>query len=141
MNTVNIDDQNFISTETYQNFMRNNPEYGYLRIRAYAASQAVPISGLKVVVSKIIDNTKVIFFEGETDSSGMIREISLPAPRKNTDNLETPQFTTYRINATYSPDNMSSVYNVNIYDDIIVVQSIVVVPDMNLMNRSDYYGY
>ena len=76
-----------------------------------------------------------------TDSSGMIREISLPAPKRNTDNLEAPQFTTYQINATNPSDNMNTVYSVNIYDDIIVVQNIVIVPDMNEMSRSDFYGY
>ena len=141
MNTVNIDDENFIKTDTYKNFINNNPEFGYLRIRASAASQAVPISGVKITVSKILDNTKIIFFEGVTDTSGMIQQISLPAPKRNNDNLEAPLYTTYQINAINPIDNVSSVYSVNIYDDIVVLQNIVIVPDMGMMNRRNNYGY
>ena len=48
MNTYNVNDENFINSTLYQNFIRQNPEAGYLKIRAYAASSAIPIEGLKV---------------------------------------------------------------------------------------------
>ena len=141
MDIVSINDKDYVNTDSYKSFMKSNNGYGYLRIRASAASQAIPISGVKVIVSKMIDNKKVVFFEGETDTSGMIMQIELPAPKMGSDNLEAPIFTTYQINALYGNGNTNLVYSVNIYDGITVVQNIFIVPDMNMMNRSDIYGY
>ena len=63
MNTFNIYDQNFINSEVYQQFLKDNPSNGYLRIRAFAANQAIPISGMNITISKIIDNNNVIFLK------------------------------------------------------------------------------
>ena len=54
MDTYNINDSEFVNSDMYKNFINENPGRGYLKIRAYSASQAVPISGLQVVVSKNI---------------------------------------------------------------------------------------
>ena len=77
MDIVSINDKDYVNTDSYKSFMKSNNGYGYLRIRASAASQAIPISGVKVIVSKMIDNKKVVFFEGETDTSGMIMQIEI----------------------------------------------------------------
>ena len=53
MNTYNINDINFINSNLYQKYLKENPVKGYLKIRAYAANEAVPISGLNVTISKI----------------------------------------------------------------------------------------
>ena len=129
MNTYNINDQNFVNTEEYQQFLRNNPSRGYLNIRAYAANQAIPISGLKIVVSINIGNNKVIFFEGSTNSSGVLGGIALPAPRLDQNNLDTPSMTTYDIEATYTPDNLVKLYKVNMYENVSVIQNINIVPE------------
>ena len=133
MKTFNINDQEFVNSPAYQNFMRDNPSQGHLKIRAYAASQALPISGLKIVVSKVIDNNNVIFFEGTTNESGIIEKIALPAPKLDPNNLDAPSSTTYEITATYKPDNVSNVYRVKMYENICVLQTINIVPDMNAM--------
>ena len=132
MNIYNFNDENFKNTQTYQNFIKANPGIGYLKIRASAASQAIPISGLRIVVSKTIGTDKIVFFEGETNSSGVIERIDLPAPKQNTDDLTTPNNIVYDINATYKPDNLNDVYKVNIYENIYVVQRINVVPTINV---------
>lgn len=132
MNTYNINDENFINSESYQEFLRNNPSRGYLNIRAYAASQAIPISGLRVVVSTNVGNEKVIFFEGSTNSSGIIGGIALPAPKLDPNNLDAPNKTTYEVDAIYAPDNLTKVYKVNMYENVSVIQNISIVPDMNL---------
>ena len=130
MNTYYINDENFINSETYQNFIRNNPSEGYLKIRASAASSAIPISGLKIVVSKNIDNNNVIFFEGETNDSGVIEKITLPAPKANISNLVKPNNTTYDVSATYQRDNISSVFLVRMYENVYVVQNINILPNI-----------
>ena len=100
----------FVNSSTFQNFLRENPESGTLKIRAFAASQAVPIKGLRVVVSKVIDDDNVIFFDGLTNESGIIENIVLPAPKLNSDNMNVPNRTTYDITATYIPDNIVQLY-------------------------------
>ena len=132
MKTYNFNDEGFKNTQVYQNFINSNPGIGYLKIRASAASQALPISNLKIVVSKTIGNNKIIFFEGTTNSSGVIERIELPAPKQNTDDLTPPSSITYDINATYEPDNLDDIYKVNIYENIYVIQRINVVPTLNV---------
>lgn len=132
MNNYNIYDENYTNTDSYQKFLEGNPGSGTLRIKASAASEAIPISGLKIVVSKEIDNDTIIFFEGYTDESGLIERISLPTPSVNPDNLDVPIKTTYDINASYIQDNFKEVYHVNMYANILVIQNINLVPDMTL---------
>ena len=130
MNTYNVNDVSFKNTAEFKNFINDNPGTGYLRIRAYAAGGAIPISGLQISISKNIDNDKVIFFEGATDSSGLIEGIALPAPIMSTDNMISPSSATYNITATYAPDNEVQLYSVRIYDNLYVVQNISIVPDI-----------
>ena len=63
MNTFNINDENYKNSESYQTFLKSNPTEGYLKIRAYAASQALPISNLKIIISKVINNDNIIFLK------------------------------------------------------------------------------
>ena len=132
MNTYNFNDENFKNTDTYKQFIRANASQGYLKIRASAASGALPISNLNIVVSKVIDNNNVIFFEGKTNSSGIIERISLPAPKLDQNNLAAPTGTSYDIRATYQQDNVDELYRVNIYENIYVIQTINVVPTLNV---------
>ena len=127
--TYNINDSEFIKSELYKSFINANPGVGFLKIRAYAASQAIPISGLSVIISKDIGNNKVIFFEGVTNDSGVIEKIALPVPRINNDNMIVPVITTYDINTTYEGE--AKLYKVNVYDNIYVVQNINVTPNIS----------
>ena len=69
-----------------------------------------------------IDDKNVIFFDGETDASGVVEILLLPAPRLF-DNLVVPNTATYKITAG---DRDSFI--VNMYDGICVVQNINYVP-------------
>lgn len=133
MNTYYAIDKDFMNSDIFRDFIRNNPAKGNLRIRAYAANQAVPISGVNIVISTFAnDNTRIIFFEGTTNESGVIEKISLPAPRLSSDNLVAPEKTEYEIEATYDPDNIKAIYKVNIYEDVCVVQNINIVPELKV---------
>ena len=136
MNTVNFNDQEFITTSTYKEFINQNTSYGYLNIRAYAASSAIPIKGLNVVVSKKLDNSKVIFYSGVTDESGLIEKISLPTPIVSNNDEVVPSSQDYDIEATY--ENQKLTYRVIMYSNISVNQNINVVPNMRLDGSS--YG-
>ena len=127
--TYNVNDKDFLNSELYRNFIEENPALGFLKIRAYAASQAVPIGGLSIVISKEIGGYKVIFFEGVTNDSGVIERIALPVPRTGSDNMMAPIITTYDISTVYEGE--SRLYKVNVYDDIYVVQNINVTPNIS----------
>ena len=106
---------------------------GKLKIRSYAASEALPVAGLNIIISTIIENNEVVFFRGKTDSSGMIPTISLPAPKLEISNLVVPNTINYKIEA-YMDINNKSNFNVDMYDGICVVQNINFVPGENYGN-------
>ena len=96
---MNIKDLN---KDVYDKFILENSGSGTLKIRAYAASEALPVGGLNIIVSSVIDNDEVVFFRGVTDKSGMIPNIKLPAPKID--------------------------FSINMYDGICVVQNINFLP-------------
>ena len=128
MNTYNINDNDFINSDLYKSFIKENPSRGSLRIRAYTASGAIPVKGLKVIISTEYDNNNIIFYEGVTNESGLIEKVSLPTPKLITDNLDVPKKTTYNILAIYEPEGLNKDYKVNMYEDVCVVQNINVAP-------------
>lgn len=132
MNTYNINDEAFYNSSEYQEYLKQNPGKGMLKIRAYGASEAIPVKGLKIIVNGDINGKKVVFYEGYTDESGSINNIVLPAPSLNDNNLESPAKAVYEILATYFPDNITKVYKINMFDDVCVIQNISIVPDASI---------
>ena len=126
MNTYYFNDDTFKTTDLYKKYLVNNPATGYLKIRASSASEAIPISNLKIVVSKKIDTSKIIFYEGVTNESGIIEKIILPTPKLSGDDENPPSNVTYDIEATYQ--NNTQTYKVNMYESIYVVQTINIIP-------------
>ena len=120
----------FKKTEFYKDFISEYPEVGYLNIRAYAANSAIPITDLKVRVSKTIEDKKIIFFEGKTDNSGLISNINLPTPVLNDNNEVAPKSCDYEVMVIYDDDNL--VFNVVMYSGISVLQNVSVVPNLRL---------
>ena len=129
MNIYNVNDSSFINSKIYKDYLNDNPEKGGLRIRAYAASGAIPISGVNIIISKVIDNNFVVFYNGVTDYSGLIEKVILPAPKLELSNLGVPKKATYDIKATYN--DIDRLYKVNIYENVCVVQNISITPDMS----------
>ena len=142
MNTYNFNDATYVSTESYKKFINNNPTTANLNIRTSAANDAIPIGGVRIIVSKEIDDNKIIFYDGLTDESGMINDIKLPTPKLNTDDLEAPNGIFYDLEAIYSEDNIDRKYKILMYPDICVVQNINIVPTMMVASwDSEMYGY
>ena len=131
MNNISLNDLDFLNSNVYMEFMNNNPGIGYLKIRAYSANQAIPVKGLKIVVNKKIDGYYVNFFEGYTNESGVIENISLPTQKIDSNDLIAPKSTSYEIIA--SLNNQTNLnFIVNVYDKLSVIQNISVVPKMNM---------
>lgn len=116
--------------ETYQEFLDQNKEYGLLKVQAFAARQAIPISGVQVIVSKRFSDMDKIFFEGRTDESGIIDNIKLPTTSKLLS--ERPQdvlpYAEYDFSAFHEIFNTESANNIQIFQDIKSIQPVRVVP-------------
>lgn len=121
---MNIEE--FKKTSEYTLFIKENPGSGNLKIRVYAASEALPVSGLNIMVSSVIFGKKIIFYNGVTDASGMIPTIKLPAPSL-VDNLEIPKTIKYDIEVVEN----KKVFSINMYDGVCVVQNINYIGDVN----------
>ena len=130
MNTYYVNDNDFYESEIYQNYLNDNPTFGMLKIRAYAANQAIPIKDMNIIIYKIIDNDKIIFYEGTTNESGVIEKIKLPTPYLNNDDMKIPNKATYILDANYLKENFNLKYNINMYENVCVVQNINIIPNM-----------
>lgn len=122
MNIYNVFDPEFKNSSIYQDFLKDNPTVGYLKIRAYAASEAIPISNMQVEISKTIGDNKIIFFSGITDNSGMIERVTLPTPRLEVSDLNVPNNIEYDIKTTYN--GVDTIYKVIMFEGVCVVQTI-----------------
>ena len=122
--------EEFKKTDKYDEYIKENPGIGMLKIRAYAAREAVPVSGVKIEVSNEIDGMEVIFYSGVTDESGMTDKINLPVPKLDTNNMNLPNKMVYQFKASYPLNNFRMISSINMYDGICVVQNIVVTMNM-----------
>jgi len=125
------------SNSFYQSFKRNNPGIGRLKIRAYSANEAVPVSGLKVIVSTIYNDKKFIFFDGYTNDSGIVEKIELPTPKYDSNDLIVPESITYLVDAIYNVDNSEQIFNINMYDGVCVLQNISIIPNVKERDNGD----
>lgn len=134
MNTFNFYDPIFMNTNTYKEYIKNNPDTANLNIRTSAANNAIPIGNVRIIVSRMIDGNKIIFYDGLTDKSGIINNIELPTPALNSNDLEAPSGSLYDIEAIYEQDNIDRFYKVLMYSNVCVVQNINIVPTMDVIS-------
>ena len=133
-------DTNLLKNDSdYQTFTQNNPSKAFVKVRASSINEALPIKDLEVSISKKIGDNTVIFFEGKTDESGMINDITIPAPIRVKTNEDVPEFTKYELNANYPKENFSKTYTISVCCGITIVQHINVTPYAN--QERNYYGY
>ena len=74
------EDQIYDADENFEAFIAENSGMGSLKLQAFRGEQAFPVSGVSARISRKIGDSYYIFFEGETDESGIIDGIELPAP-------------------------------------------------------------
>ena len=112
--------------QKYPDFVKENTGVGLLEIQVFTANQAFPLEGVNIVISRVIDGDKVIFFTGATDSSGIIDNINLPTKASKADVLSPEDiiYTNYDVLAEYSKNNAVQDYTVTVFDDIKVIQPI-----------------
>lgn len=132
MNLVSFEE--FKKTESYQEFIKENPSTGRLKVEVFTAYQAIPIPDTDIIITKDIDGKKVLFFAGKTDSSGMISNITLPSPAQNTNYKpgDDPQYTMYDVTAIHEGFERIKKYDVAIFGDTGVIQYIKMIPEIDM---------
>ena len=125
---IYFDSEEFKDSSTYKNFININNGKGILKIEASTASEAYPLEGVEVTISKKLDGRKVIFYNGVTNNSGIIDGIVLPTRRieNEVEDVSDIVFTTYDLVANYPKYNMNKEYDVSIFDNIKVIQPITI---------------
>ena len=83
----------------------NYRDTGYMRVRTYAASGAIPIEGALIKIYGTDDYNKDIKYSLITDSDGITEQIALPAPSK------------FYSTSPGTPSSPYAVYNVEIAKD------------------------
>ena len=62
MNFLSLEE--FKKTENYKTFIQDNPTTGRLKVEVFTAYQAIPISDTEIIITKDIDNQKILFDNG-----------------------------------------------------------------------------
>lgn len=126
MDYILFDNEEFMKSQDYFDFIEENSGEGLLKVQAFTANQAYPVEGVNIEVYKNINGNNVLFFSGVTDTSGIIDNIVLPAKPSVDDvnSVEDIVFTNYNLIATYPKSNMKREFEVSIFDNLKVIQPI-----------------
>ncbi len=63
-----------------EEFLRQNPSNGFIKVQAYSGQGALPVKDVRIRVTKEIGGDEILFLEDITDESGKTEAKSLPAP-------------------------------------------------------------
>ncbi len=66
--------------DSFERFSAFNSQVGFLRVQSFAGQQTIPVQGAQVVVTHTFREGTRRFALGETDESGVLDSIALPAP-------------------------------------------------------------
>lgn len=122
-----LDPQAPSAEQTYQEFVERNPDTGTLKVQAFGAQMAVPLSDISVIVKKNFSDSERVFFEGTTDSSGIIDNIPLPAPPKNLSERpepSAPPFSVYQFSASHPVYGLEYPQFIQIFSGIKSIQPV-----------------
>lgn len=129
---VNINFDEFKKTPEYQDFAKENPDLGTLKVQAFTAYNALPVANTEIMISKEIEEYRVIFFRGQTNSSGIIDNIQLPAPKSSLSSTEPPLYTVYDLTAIHTGYESIKQYSIGMFGDIKVIQYVKMIPEVIL---------
>lgn len=132
MNIIGYDE--FKKTDLYADFIKENPDVGHLKVQVFTAYGAIPVSDTKIIITKDIEEYKVIFFQGETDSSGIISDIALPSPVTVTSLTPevVPGYTIYELTAIHQGYETLKSYSIGVLGGVNIIQYVKMLPDIDI---------
>lgn len=110
----------------YQEFLKENPESGILKVQVFMADQAIPIANVNILIEKEVSNETLDFYDGITDESGVIEDITLPAPK--IDDNDIPKYVSYQLIVKHPNYQGPITYTVPIYSGQKMLQYVVLKP-------------
>ena len=122
--------EEFQKLEEYQNFIRENPDVGVLKIQVFTAGGAIPLSNTNILVMKEVGDYNVLFFNGVTDALGVIDNIVLPTPERVVNNTDLPKYTFYEVSAIHTGYQDIRQYMISMFGGIKVIQYIRLAPEV-----------
>lgn len=125
--------EEFKNTDLYEDFIKENNDVGNLKVQVFTAYGAIPVSDTNIVVYKDIEEYRIIFFQGVTDSSGIISDIVLPAPKMVTSNEEAPIYTIYNMTAFNTGYETLKNFSIGMLGGVNVIQYVKMLPDINTL--------
>lgn len=124
--------EEFKNTDLYEDFIKENDDVGNLKVQTFTAYGAIPVEDTNIVVYKDIEEYRIIFFQGITDSSGIISDIVLPAPKMVTSNEEVPIYTIYNMTAFNTGYETLKNFSIGMLGGVNVIQYVKMLPDINI---------
>ncbi len=112
-------------------FEEKNIGRGTIVFRTFAARQAFPVSGVKIVLSKNFGNERYEIATLITDPDGATRPITLPAPSKELSQIaenEVRPFALYDATVTKEGFAKVSLYDIPVFDGVESVQKVSMIP-------------
>lgn len=138
MNIINYEE--FKKMAEYEKFINENSDFGLLKVQVFTAYNAIPIPNTEIIISKTFGDLKVVFFRGVTDSSGIIDNISLPAPiSSSASSLEAPNYTIYDLTAINVGYESIKQYAIGMFGGIKVIQYVKMTPEI-ILEGDNIYG-
>ena len=115
---------------TREAFLAANPAYGYLRVQASVAEQAYPVQNASVEISKTFSGQKNVFFTAQTDASGIVSRVTLPAPDRDLSSAPSALQPYATDDIFVSHPNFTDVYvpNCIVFATIETIQQVRMVP-------------
>lgn len=124
----------FKNLPEYQDFINENPSVGTVKVQVFTAYGAIPVPDTAILITKVIGNYNVVFFQGDTDSSGIIDNIELPAPAavpiSNPDVV--PGYTLYDMTAIHEGYETLKRYSIAMFGDVKIIQYVKMTPVVDL---------
>ena len=123
-------------------FLRLNPESGFLRVQVFAANQAFPIPNASVVISKQFPQDCCIFYKTQTDANGIMNRITLPAPDRMLSDAPSAMqpYSTYDIVVTHPLFTEVHIHDVAVFDSVETVQNVEMIPCRPDLDPSELTG-
>lgn len=119
--------------------MPDDEETGYLRVEVKTGRSAVPVPGAHVTISRLIDDTPVLYRLMRSNENGDTPLVPVPTPRQALS--QSPgngkPFATYNIRV--QQDGFFTVQNVNVpvFSGIVAIQPVELIPFPENANREN----
>lgn len=119
----------------YQQFLQQHPGKGKLKIQVYTARGALPVEGAEVKIARpLSDGSSRVVYQGVTDESGILDNISLPAlPMlySQSPNTAADSGTEYLVSIYHPSFRAEDGKKVTIFDRVQTILPVLLYPQLN----------